>query len=267
MVKNLAEPGSGNQDAYAKAFIFFMLPHSLLTLSIATTFVPELVRRVKNADRLGFAEWLTKGLRWIVLLTVPASCGVIILSQPIISAMLEYGNFTAEAADNTARALQGFGVGLAGFSLYIFALRGFYAHEDTKTPFLINVVQNLLNIILAIALVSRHDVFGLAVAFGISYLIASIIVVIVLHVRHTAIQWHRLTAVVAPVVVSTIVMSLVLWQLASLITWTSSIGSISELIIVISAGIAAYVLSLWLCKNEECRAVQQSLSSRIFSQK
>lgn len=267
VVKNLAEPGSGNQDAYAKAFIFFMLPHSLLTLSIATTFVPELVRRVKNADRLGFAEWLTKGLRWIVLLTVPASCGVIILSQPIISAMLEYGNFTAEAADNTARALKGFGVGLAGFSLYIFALRGFYAHEDTKTPFLINVVQNSLNIILAIALVSRHDVFGLAVAFGISYLIASIIVVIVLHVRHTAIQWHRLTAVVAPVVVSTIVMSLVLWQLASLITWTSSIGSISELIIVISAGIAAYVLSLWFCKNEECRAVQQSLSSRIFSQK
>jgi putative peptidoglycan lipid II flippase len=267
VVKNLAEPGSGNQDAYAKAFIFFMLPHSLLTLSIATTFVPELVRRVKDADIDGFAQWLTKGLRWIVLLTIPASCGVIILGQPIISAMLEYGNFTAEAADNTARALQGFGVGLAGFSLYIFALRGFYAHEDTKTPFVINVAQNALNIVLAIALVGRHDVLGLALAFGISYLVAAALVVAVLHHRHKAIQWHRLTTVVAPVAVSTCVMSGVLWQLERLITWESSVGSISELLVVIPTGIAAYVMSLWFFRNEECRTVQQSVASRISNKK
>lgn len=267
VVKNLAEPGSGNQDAYAKAFIFFMLPHSLLTLSIATTFVPELVRRVKNADIGGFAQWLTKGLRWIVLLTVPASCGVIILGQPIISAMLEYGNFTAEAADNTARALQGFGVGLAGFSLYIFALRGFYAHEDTRTPFLINVVQNTVNIVLAIALVGRHDVFGLALAFGISYLIAAAIVITVLHRQYNAIQWGRLTAVVIPVAASTCVMSVVLWQLARLIEWESSMGTIGELLLVIPTGITAYVMSLWFLRNEECRAAQQSVVARISSNK
>ena len=265
VIKNLAEPGSGNQDAYSKAYIFFMLPHSLLTLSIATTFVPELVRRVKNADIAGFAQWLTKGLRWIVLLTVPASCGVIILGQPIISAMLEYGNFTAEAADNTARALQGFSVGLAGFSLYIFALRGFYAHEDTKTPFFINLAQNAINIGLAIALVGRHDVFGLGLAFGISYLFAAVIVVAVLHQRHHAIQWQRLTAVVVPVAVSTCVMSLVLWQLARLITWESSMGSIAELLLVIPTGIAAYATVLWFFNNEECRTVQQSVLSRIHS--
>lgn len=263
VVKNLAEPGSGNQDAYAKAFIFFMLPHSLLTLSIATTFIPELVRRVKNADTAGFAQWLTKGLRWIVLLTVPASCGVIILSQPIISAILEYGNFNAEAANNTARALQGFGIGLAGFSLYIFALRGFYAHEDTKTPFFINVVQNAINIALALALVGRHDVFGLALAFGISYLVASVIVVTMLHHRHAAIQWQRLTTIALPVAISTFVMSLVLWQFERMITWDSTLGSIGELLLVIAAGLSVYTATLWVLRNEECRAIQHSVSSRI----
>ena len=263
VIKNLAEPGSGNQDAYAKAFIFFMLPHSLLTLSIATTFVPELVRRVKNADTTGFAQWLTKGLRWIVLLTVPASLGVIILGQPIISAMLEYGNFTASAANNTARALQGFGVGLAGFSLYIFALRGFYAHEDTKTPFIINVAQNGLNIVLAIALVGRLDVFGLALAFGISYLVAAGIVIAVLHLRHSAIQWQRLTTVIFPVMVSTFVMSFVLWQLTKLITWESSIGRIGELLVAIPTGITSYVVTLWLLRNEECRTIQKIVTSRL----
>lgn len=262
VVKNLAEPGSGNQDAYAKAFIFFMLPHSLLTLSIATTFVPELVRKVKNADSIGFAQWLTKGLRWIVLLTVPASLGIIILGQPIVSAMLQYGNFTADAADNTARALQGFGVGLAGFSVYIFSLRAFFAHEDTRTPFFINVVQNIINIVLALLFVDRHGVFGLALAFGISYLIAATIVVTVIDMRYSAIQWHRIYTLLIPVALATCAMSLVLWLLERFINWNSSFGHIGELFIAIPAGVAAYIAILWLFKNEECRVMQHSIADR-----
>jgi putative peptidoglycan lipid II flippase len=262
VVKNLAEPGSGNQDAYAKAFIFFMLPHSLLTISIATTFVPELVRRVKSGDNEGFAHWLTKGLRWISLTMVPASLGVIILGQPIISALLEYGNFSSEAAHTTARALQGFGVGLAGFSVYIFSLRGFFAHEDTKTPFYINVIQIVVNIVLAIMLVDRHGVYGLALAFGISYLVAAAVVLGVLHMRYTAIQWHRITSLLVPVVVATCVMSFVLWQLNNSITASTSAQHIVELMVIIPAGIITYVAVLWFFKNEECRSVQQYVASR-----
>jgi len=58
-------------------------------------------------------------------------------------------------------------------------------------------------------------------------------------------------------------MSAVLWQLERLITWESSIGSIGELLLVIPAGIAAYVTALWFFNNEECRTVQQSVLSRI----
>ena len=262
VVKNLAEPGSGNQDAYAKAFIFFMLPHSLLTISIATTFVPELVRRVKNGDNEGFALWLTKGLRWIALTMVPASLGIIILGQPIISALLEYGNFSSEAAHTTARALQGFGVGLAGFSIYIFSLRGFFAHEDTKTPFYINVVQIIVNIALAIFLVDHHGVYGLSLAFGVSYLIAAAIVLAVLHRRYAAIQWHHITSLIVPVIVSTSLMSIVLWQLHNLIAANTSDQHVLELVVAIPAGIATYLTILWLFKNEECRLVQQFFVSR-----
>ena len=265
VIKNLAEPGSGNQDAYAKAFIFFMLPHSLLTISIATTFVPELVRRVKNNDKIGFAQWLTKGLRLIVMLTVPASLGLIILAQPIVSAMLEYGNFSSQAAINTARALQGFGIGLAGFSIYIFALRGFFAHEDTKTPFYINLWQNLINIALALILVNRYGIYGLSVAFGISYLVAAAIVLLVLHVRYRAIQWDRVTVVLAPIVFSTCVMALALWQLNINITTTSTLGRFIELLVIIPLGVFIYIFVMWLCKNEEVRAAQKSIKMR-FSQ-
>lgn len=265
VVKNLANPGSGNQDAYAKAFIFFMLPHSLLTISIATTFVPELVRRVSNNDQQGFSQWLTKGLRWIVLMTVPASLGVIVLAYPIVSAMLEYGNFTAEAATNTARALQGFGVGLAGFSIYIFSLRGFYAHQDTKTPFFINLAQNTSNILLALFLVERHGVFGLGLAFGISYLLAAAIVLVVLHQRYRGVNWSYINSVFIPVSIGTSLMTLVLWQLNSSMTSTSSIERIMQVTLMVFVGITVYAAVLWLMRNPECRRVHQLITQRFLS--
>ena len=55
--------------------------------------------------------------------------------------LLEHGEFTAADAADTSRALGGFALGLVGFSVYLFALRGFYAHQDTRTPFIINVVR------------------------------------------------------------------------------------------------------------------------------
>ena len=64
-----------------------------------------------------------------------------VLRRAIVGAFLQHGEYTPAAADNTSRALAGFAIGLIGFSIYLFALRGFYAHQDTRTPFVINVVR------------------------------------------------------------------------------------------------------------------------------
>jgi len=87
--------------------------------------------------------------------------------------------------------LLGLAIGLVGFSLYLFVLRGFYSHGDTRTPFLINLAENAINIVLAVALVSRYDVLGLGFAFAIAYLVSAVIAVEVLHRKH---HTPRLTA-------------------------------------------------------------------------
>ena len=126
-------------------------PHGLLAVSIATTFVPEMARSVARRDRPAFCDQSSLGVRLIALLTVPAGVLLFVLRRAIVGALLQHGEYTAANADNAARALGGFALGLVGFSLYLFVLRGFYAHQDTRTPFVINVVQNVLNIVLAIA--------------------------------------------------------------------------------------------------------------------
>ena len=76
------------------------------------------------------------------LLTIPAGVGLFVLRRPLIGLALEYGNFTADDALQASRALAGLALGLGAFSVYLFVLRAFYAHQDTKTAFKVNVVEN-----------------------------------------------------------------------------------------------------------------------------
>ena len=131
-------------------------------MSIATTFVPEMARAVARRDRDAFTARTSLGVRLIALLTVAGRRLLFVLRRPIVGAFLQHGEYTPAAADNTSRALAGFALGLVGFSVYLFALRGFYAHQDTRTPFVINVVESVLNIVLAFALVAATASSGSA---------------------------------------------------------------------------------------------------------
>ncbi len=175
VIKNLAQPGSGNVDAYSKAYTFFSLPHGLLAVSIATTFVPELARAASQRDGQEFDRKFLSGIRLTALATIPASIILFFLAKPIVELLLQYGNFDASATTNTARALSGLAIGLSGFSIYLFVLRGFYSYGDTRTPFFINLFENTLNIVLAIALVEKYDVLGLGLAFSLAYLVSAVL--------------------------------------------------------------------------------------------
>ena len=97
-----------------------------------------------------------------------------VLRRPIVGALLQHGEYGADDALATSRALGGFALGLVGFSVYLFVLRGFYAHHDTRTPFVVNVVENVINVVLAIVLVDRYGVLGLGLALGLAYLVSAV---------------------------------------------------------------------------------------------
>ncbi len=174
VVRNLTEPGSSDATAYFLAFTFFILPHGLLGVSIATTFQPEMARAVAQRSKRDFTNAASLGIRMTALLTIPAGVGLFVLRRPLIGIALEYRNFTAEDALQASRALAGLALGLGAFSVYLFVLRAFYAHQDTKTAFKVNVVENLINIVLAIALVGSYGVLGLGASFAIAYIVSAL---------------------------------------------------------------------------------------------
>ena len=173
-VRNLAQGlGEGIASSYFDAFTWFVLPHGLLAVSIATTFQPEMARSAAAKDRSGFIQYASLGIRSIAALTIPAAAGLLVLSEPIIG-LMQRGEFDAVDTRNTARALAGLALGLVGFSVYLFTLRGFYAHQDTRTPFILNVGQNVLNIVLAFVFIEWWGLFGLGFAYAVSYLVAAV---------------------------------------------------------------------------------------------
>ena len=173
VVRNLTEPGTSDTFAYFAAFTYFVLPQGLLGVSIATTFQPELARAVARKDKPAFIETMSLGVRMTALLTIPAGVGLFVLRRPLIGLALENGQFGAEGALSASRALGGFALGLGAFSIYLFVLRGFYAHKDTKTAFKVNVVENAINVVLAVALVGTYGVLGLGAAFAVAYVVAA----------------------------------------------------------------------------------------------
>ncbi len=239
-VKNLAKPGSGGQDAYSKAYTVFQLPHGLLAMSITTTFVPDLARLVARRDREGFVNRASLGVRMVALLTFPAALGLMALRRPIVGLLFEHGKFTGLEALTTSRAVAGFSIGLIGFSLYLFVLRGFYAHSDTRTTFVINLFECVLNVVLAVILVRPFGVLGLGLAFGLSYVICAAWALQVLSYKVPGFDLRAIYAGLGRMLLAAILAGEVMWLIARVVGANAGTGALARVAIAGTGGLIVY---------------------------
>jgi len=251
--------GSGNEDAYTKAFTWFMLPHGLLAVSIATTFLPEMSSAIKRGDRDAVLDRSSLGIRLIALVTLPAGFGLFVLRRAIVGAAFEHGKFTSANALNTSRALAGFALGLVGFSIYLFVLRIFYAHQDARTPFIINVGENLLNIVLAFVFVDRWGLLGLGLAFGLAYVLASLWALQVLRYKLPTFPMSAIVSSLWKMFLASIVMAEAVWIVARLVGSNSGPGSVVRVVVSTIIGTAVYVGMLWVLRSPELDDVRSRL--------
>ena len=171
------------------AYQFFQLPYGVFTVSVMTAFTPELAQLDERGERTRFTERFFSGLRLAMVVLVPATVGFVLLARPLVQLVLEYKNFGPDDVDVMVPTLVAFGWGIVGFSVYLYVLRAFYAMKDTRTPFLINVVQNVVTIALAFVLLTDVitegglGVAGLAWSWSGAYTFAAVLALVVLHRR------------------------------------------------------------------------------------
>lgn len=161
--------------SYQKGQLMMMLPHSIITVSIITALLPRLSRQAHDKDLSAFGGELSASLRLVSALIIPSAV-FLLAAGPWIGALL-YGYGASSTAQGAALGgvASMFALGLPAFSLFYVLLRSYYAQENTKTPFMINLGFNGLHILIGFTLFSFMpqglQVAGLALGYSISYVI------------------------------------------------------------------------------------------------
>jgi putative peptidoglycan lipid II flippase len=98
---------------YADRLLEF--PIGILGSGLATVMLPKLAQSHAEQDIKAFSETLNWGLRWVILLGIPATIGLVLLAEPILSLLFQSVEFTAHDVHSSAQSLQGYALGLVGF--------------------------------------------------------------------------------------------------------------------------------------------------------
>lgn len=189
---------------YIAAFTFFQLPHGLLAVSVMTALGPELASRHHAGDRDGLRSQFARGLHMVLIVMIPAAVALIVLASPLIRALLDHGDFDTSSVAPVAEALRAFAVGLVPFSVYLYVVRAFSSMQDTRTPFLLNVVENGTNIATAFVFYEWLGVEGLAWSWSLAYAVGTVLALATFRRRLGRIDGRRLVSVTLRVVVAVV---------------------------------------------------------------
>lgn len=161
---------------YAGAFLVAMVPHSVVTVSLATAVLPGLSRRAAEHDLRGISQSLAETLRTALAVVVPFAMLLPFIADDLANVTWGHGA-TAGDYDLFVPSLALFGVGLVFFTVHYLMLRGFYALERNRTVFWIQCAVGATNIAAAVLLVRSTDAAGtapaLVAAYSAAYLVGS----------------------------------------------------------------------------------------------
>jgi putative peptidoglycan lipid II flippase len=136
----------GSLSGLTWGFNLMLLAEAIIAQSVATAAMPTLSAQFALGKTEDIRNTLASSLRGILLLAIPASLGLILLRQPIVMLMMQYGNFTAASTQLISWALLWYAAGMVGHCVVEIMARAFYAMQDTKTPVFIGALAMGLNV-------------------------------------------------------------------------------------------------------------------------
>lgn len=250
-----AREGEGVPTFYLYAFQFFQLPYGLFAVSLMTTITPELASAASRNDLARFRERLSYGVRVMTLVVLPSAVGLAVIARPLAVTLFAHGSFSTAGAVLTADVLANFAVGLVGFSLYLFVLRGFYALHDTRTPFVLNTIENAVNVALAFALVGPFGVQGLAFSYSAAYVVAAVLAFAALRRRVGRLEGRRLLSTTGRIVVAAALMGVAAWGASRAVGSPTGGGATVRLVVGVAVGVLVYAGAVLVLRVEELRTL------------
>ena len=229
---------------------FVELPLALFGIATATVILPMLSKQYVSKQLHEFDQTMQWALKISLLISIPAMFGLVVLSGPILSALVQYREFTLFDTQMATLSLMAYSLGLPAFIFIKVLAPGFYSRQDTKTPVKIGVLVMVINIVLNLLFVwlwyklklpGAHA--GLALATSLSaYVNASLLFILLRKANVLHASPERLIMSLK-IFFSSLVMLVSLWWInPTPDVWAnwSSIVRLSSLTGLVMVGIAVY---------------------------
>lgn len=239
-----ARIGPGALFAYAQAFIFFQLPHSIFAVSVFTALMPGMAEEHARGDSSEVRRLWSRGIRTTIAVMLPAALAYVVLAEPILRLFAEYGAAREEGVELAATALRGFAIGLPFFSAFQLLTRTSYAMHDARTPALVNVgaaaVNAGVNLLLTLGL--GLGVGGLALGHAASYIVGSVVLALILRRRLQGLDGRHILAMVARLLPVALLCAAAALGIATLIERTLGVASAATRGVQVGAAVAGGLL-------------------------
>ncbi|MBC7633009.1 murein biosynthesis integral membrane protein MurJ [Aeromicrobium sp.] len=174
---------AGGSAVYEFGFLVSQMPHGVITVSLATAIIPTLSALAAERRYDRFRLELGRTLRIALVIVVPLAVvgGCLGQQAATVAGLVGSLNGNTQVIGYT---IQAFALAMVAFTVHYLMLRGFYANEDTRTPFFIQSVIAVVNIATAIVLTSQvgpsRVAMMLALSYGISYVVGAVLSVLLL---------------------------------------------------------------------------------------
>ncbi len=216
--------GSGTISALNLAQKIMNLPIGIFAVSIAIAIFPTLTTLAARGRMEQFKQSTALGLRAIILVSIPASLGLIAVGEALIRLLFQQGQFTPLMTITTSQALIYYSLGLFAYSAIQVLNRSFYALKDTRTPMIAAAITIVVNIFLSLQLAGPYKHQGLALAYALAGVVNFVLLIGILRVK------------IGKIGGSLILSSLLISTAASLVMFFAVRYSLAYLLVVLSFG-------------------------------
>ena len=218
-------------------------------IAVGTVSLPALSKAFKNKNIKKLSNIQSKSFELSLLLSIPASLGLVLASEEIVNSLFGYGSFSREDVKLTADALKYFGYGVPAFALIKILSNFFFARDNTKIPLYISIIIVLINVSISVSLFTSFGFVIIPIATSIATWIGVLFYIYLLNQKKSLLLNIKLLPSLLKIFASTIIMSFILVltlnNYACYLDYTYKYKAIYLLSIISFAGIV-YLLSCYL---------------------
>jgi len=247
------------------------VPLGIFGVSFAIAVFPVLSALAAKKEDEKFVEAFSKTFRQILFFVIPISIFMIVLRAQIVRVVLGTGKFDWNDTILTFQCLGIFALSLFAQSTVPILARAFYALHDTKTPFYIAIVTEIINIGLVLTLIGNFGILGLAVAFSVASVFQMLCLLFVLRARFEHFQDRAIIVSIFKISFSAFLsgvgIQVIKYFIAKFVDMDTFLGVFAQLSISVILGLIIFISFCWVLRLEEFFNFKESITRKLFKGK